>query len=241
MACGISDVATSWSSCHPRVTGSVYNELGKLLSRHYSAANNTCLHANDWGISAKPPEIYGARFQESLCLYFGVPRKVCRAVLLCCVGNGVWCAVPSCCVNVLCCRAVLSCCVGGMVCYGASTLPQYAGVCCGIVCYGVMALFDTTVCCAGCVLLVCAAVCWCVLVCAVSQHCCMAASCRRSSMWRAAVQTFSILPPQTVPPMYHSSRQECSDKTDSGGPIRDLPAGSRRMRIPVLLDLFGTV
>jgi len=74
VACGISDVATSWSR-YPRVTGSVYNELGKLLSRHYSAANNTCLHANDWGISAKPPEIYGARFQESLCLYFGVPRK----------------------------------------------------------------------------------------------------------------------------------------------------------------------
>jgi len=65
IVCGISDVATEWGN-YPQLT-----EIGKLISCHDSKAQKGC-HFNDWGLSAKPPEIYGRRFEESLQVYFGV-------------------------------------------------------------------------------------------------------------------------------------------------------------------------
>jgi len=70
VACGISDVATGWG-LYPQLT-----EIGKTLQCHKSrAADKFKFHTNDWGLSAKPPHLYGARFEESLCLYFNVDRK----------------------------------------------------------------------------------------------------------------------------------------------------------------------
>ena len=61
---GISDVGTTWG------TYQRFTELGKHLSMHHSMTS--CFHPNDWGISSKPPDIYAARFQESLLVYFGL-------------------------------------------------------------------------------------------------------------------------------------------------------------------------
>lgn len=61
---GIADVATRWG------ISPALNEVGKVLSRHKSCANTSWIHANDWGVSAKPPGIYAERFKECMALYF---------------------------------------------------------------------------------------------------------------------------------------------------------------------------
>ena len=62
---GISDVGTQWGY-YQRFT-----ELGKHMSCHHSMTK--FMDVNDWGISAKPPDIYATRFEESICVYLGVP------------------------------------------------------------------------------------------------------------------------------------------------------------------------
>ena len=80
VAVGISDVATLWGR-YQRVT-----ELGKLLSFHNSRTQFG-LHANDWGLSAKPPSIFAQRFEESLCIYFGCPKALDENEMVRCCMN----------------------------------------------------------------------------------------------------------------------------------------------------------
>ena len=54
---GLSDIGTEYA-LYQRLT-----ECGKHMSCHNSQTK--CCHPNDWGISAKPPAIYAARFEES--------------------------------------------------------------------------------------------------------------------------------------------------------------------------------
>jgi len=71
VAVGISDVATLWGR-YQRVT-----EFGKLLTCHTSrTTKGLFFHANDWGLSAKPPAVFATRFEEALCIYFGCPKEL---------------------------------------------------------------------------------------------------------------------------------------------------------------------
>lgn len=66
VACCIIDIASNWS------LGTRMTEFGKIFTRTGGAQR--WLHLNDWGVSAKPPDIYGQRFQHAINSYFMVSR-----------------------------------------------------------------------------------------------------------------------------------------------------------------------
>jgi len=64
VACCIIDTCSNWNM------GIKMIEFGKMISK--TGGCQTWMYPNDWGISAKPPDIYGIRFKKGISSYFGI-------------------------------------------------------------------------------------------------------------------------------------------------------------------------